>query len=128
MKPQELKAQRVTERAALEREEGNNNDEQKKLSVVEEAVVRESMMDQTMGSEAGSTGPEPFEPDLRKSPVGPDRKTVAFPSLDVRRNRRDERLRKKAELEDKIARMIMDSSMKVELAMEHDRNGKQTIY
>ena len=124
MKPQELKAQRVTERAALEREEGNNNDEQKKLSVVEEAVVRESMMDQTIGSEAGSTGPEPFEPDLGKSSVGPDRRTVAFPSLDVRRHRRDERLRKKAELEDQIARMIMDSSMKVELAMEHDRNGK----
>ena len=128
MKPQELKAQRVTERAALEREEGNNNDEQKKLSVVEEAVVRESMMDQTLESEAGSTGPGPFEPDLRKSPVGPERKAVAFPSLDVRKNRRDERLRKKAEMEDKIARMIMDSSMKVELAMEHDRNGKQTIY
>ena len=124
MKPQELKAQRVTERAALEREEGNNNDEQKKLSVVEEAVVRESTMDQTIGSEAGSTGPEPFEPDLGKSPGGPDRRTVAFPSQDVRRHRRDERLRKKAELEDQIARMIMDSSMKVELAMEHDRNGK----
>ena len=129
LKPQELKAQRVTERAALERVEGNNNDEeQEKLSVVEEAVVRESMMDQTLESEAGSTGPGPFEPDLRKSPVGPERKTVTFPSLDVRRNRRDERLRKKAEMEDKIARMIMDSSMKVELAMEHDRNGKQTIY
>ena len=129
LKPQELKAQRVIERAALERVEGNNNDEeQEKQSVVEEAVGKESMMDQTLESEAGSTGPGPFEPDLRKSPVGPERKTVTFPSLDVRRNRRDERLRKKAEIEDKIARMIMDSSMKVELAMEHDRNGKQTIY
>ena len=129
LKPQELKAQRVIERAALERVEGNNNDEeQEKRSVVEEAVGKESMMDQTLESEAGSSGPGPFEPDLRKSPVGPERKTVTFPSLDVRRNRRDERLRKKAELEDKIARMIMDSSMKVELAMEHDRNGKQTIY
>ena len=129
LKPQELKAQRVIERAALERVEGNNNDEeQEKRSVVEEAVGKESMMDQTLESEAGSAGPGPFEPDLRKSPVGPERKTVTFPSLDVRRNRRDERLRKKAEMEDKIARMIMDSTMKIELAMEHDRNGKQTIY
>ena len=93
LKPQELKAQRVTERAALEREEGNNNEEeQEKLSVVEEAVVRESMMDQTLESEPGSTGPGPFEPDLRKSPVAPERKAVTFPSLDVRKNRRDERL------------------------------------
>ena len=129
LKPQELKALRVTERAALERVEGNNNEEeQEKLSVVEEAVVRESMMDQTLESEPGGTGPGPFEPDLRKSPVGPERKAVAFPSLDVRKNRRDERLRKKAEMEDKIARMIMDSTMKIELAMEHDRIGKQTIY
>ena len=81
-------------------------------------------MGEAIGSEAGSSRPEPCEPELGKSPGGPDRKTVTFPNLDVRRHRRDERLRKKAELEDQIARMIMDSSMKVELAMEHDRNGK----
>ena len=120
---------RVTERAALERTEGNNNEEeQEKLSEMEEAAVRESKMDQTLESEPGGTEPGPFEPDLRKSPVGPERKEVAFPSLDVRKNRRDERLRKKAEMEDKIARMIMDSTMKIEVAMEHDRNGKPSIY
>ena len=127
--PQELRELRVTERAALERTEGNNNEEEQvKQSETEEAAVGESEMDQTLESEPGCMGPGPFEPDLRKSPVGPEKKEVTFPSLDVRKSRRDEWLRRKAEMEDKIARMIKDSTMKIEVAMEYDRNGKPFLY
>ena len=110
-------------------DEGNNNEEEQvKQSETEEAAVGESEMDQTLESEPGCMGPGPFEPDLRKSPVGPERRTVTFPAIDVRKSRRDERLRRKAEIEEKIARMITDSTMKIEVAMEYDRNGKPFIY
>ena len=60
--------------------------------------------------------------------MGPEKRTVTFPAIDVRKSRRDERLRHKAEIEDKIARMITDSTMKIEVAMEYDRNGEPFIY
>ena len=83
--------------------------------------------------------PEPFEPAEQPAALavqepraaaiaaeggGAVRKSPVYPALDVRKSKREERLKKKAEVEDKIARMVTDSAMKVEVAMEHDRNGK----
>jgi hypothetical protein len=42
----------------------------------------------------------------------------------MRKSKREERLKKKAEVEDKIARMVTDSAVRVEVAMEQDRHGK----
>ena len=117
--PKDLKELRLAERLALEKiEENNNEEEQVKQTETEGVAMGESEVDRTLESEPGYTGPGPFEPDLRKSPVGPERRTVTFPAIDVRKSRRDERLRRKAEIEDKIARMITDSTMKIEVAME----------
>ena len=125
----ELKELRLAERLALEKtEENNNKEEEVKQTETEGVAVEESEVDRTLESEPGWTVPGPFEPELRKSPVGPEKRTVTFPAIDVRKSRRDERLRRKAETEDKIARMITDSTMKIEVAMEYDRNGKPFIY
>ena len=51
-------------------------------------------------------------------------KSVNYPALDIRNSRREERQRKKAEVEGAIARMVTDSMMRVEVAMEKDRAGK----
>ena len=73
--------------------------------------------------------PGPFEPALepRKSPTGVEKRVVMFPAMDVRKSRREERLKHKAETEDRSARMVTESAMKIEIAMEHDRNGKTFI-
>ena len=120
---------RLAERLALEQSETNNNEEEVvKQTETEGVAVEESEVDRTLESEPGWTVPGPFEPEQRKSPTGPERRAVTFPAIDVRKSRRDERLRRKAETEDKIARMITDSAMKIEVAMEYDRNGKTFIY
>ena len=125
----ELKELRLAERLALEKtEENNNKEEEVKQTETEGVAVEESEVDRTLESEPGWTVPGPFEPEQRKSPTGPERRVVTFPAIDVRKSRRNERLRRKAETEDKIARMITDSAMKIEVAMEYDRNGKTFIY
>ena len=112
----------------MEQSETNNNmEEMVKKTETEGVTVEESEADRTLESEPGWTVPGPFEPEPRKSPTGPERRVVTFPAMDVRKSQRDERLRRKAETEDKIARMITDSAMKIEIAMEHDRNGKTFI-
>ena len=113
----------------MEQSETNNNTEEMvKKTETEGVAVEESEVDRTLESEPGWTVPGPFEPEQRKSPTGPEKRVVTFPAMDVRKSRRDERLRRKAETEDKIARMITDSAMKIEIAMEYDRNGKTFIY
>ena len=95
----------------------------------EGVTAEESEADRTLESEPGWTMPGPFEPapEPRKSPTGVEKKVVMFPAKDVRKSRREERLKRKAETEDRIARMVTDSAMKIEIAMEHDRNGKTFI-
>ena len=88
---------------------------------------------------AVKTQPEPFEPARQATTTAspeprPDglategggavRKLVNYPALDIRNSRREERQRKKAEVEGAIVRMVTDSMMRVEVAMEKDRAGK----
>ena len=71
-----------------------------------------------------SASPEPRPDGLATEGGGAVRKLVNYPALDIRKSKREERQRKKAEVEDAIARMVKDSAMRVEVAMEMDRNGK----
>ena len=73
---------------------------------------------------AASASPEPSSDTLAAEGGGAVRKSTIYPALDIRKSKREERQRKKAEVEDKIARMVTDSAMRVEVAMELDRNGK----
>ena len=71
-----------------------------------------------------SPEPEPRPDGLATGGVGAVGKSVNYPALDIRNSRREERQRKKAEVEGAIARMVTDSMMRVEVAMEKDRAGK----
>ena len=73
---------------------------------------------------ATTASPEPMPDGLATEGGGAVRKLVNYPALDVRNLRREERQRKKAEVEGAIARMVTDSMMRVEVAMEKDRAGK----
>jgi hypothetical protein len=95
---------------------------------------------QTDGEPAATViTPEPFEPAQQPATIampepraatiaaeggGAVRKSTVYPALDIRKSKREERLKKKAKVEDKIARMVTDSAMRVEVAMEHDRHSK----
>ena len=132
----------------------NNNDKEFKANVTFEADnADEAALDYALEYEEGGDQdmetdgeqaapmitPEPFEPAEQPAALavqepraaaiaaeggGAVRKSPVYPALDVRKSKREERLKKKAEVEDKIARMVTDSAMKVEVAMEHDRKGK----
>ena len=117
-------------------------------TVAAEGAVLDSKVEQEeLGTEmetdseqaAIKTKPEPFEPARQATTTAspeprPDglategggavRKLVNYPALDIRNSRREERQRKKAEVEGAIARMVTDSMMRVEVAMEKDRAGK----
>ena len=118
-----MKETRLAERLALAQGEQNNNMEEEEVNKTGLEGVR------TLESEPGWTMPGPFEPapEPRKSPTGVEKRVVMFPAMDVRKSRREERLKRKAETKDRIARMVTDSAMKIEIAMEHDRNGKTFI-
>ena len=73
---------------------------------------------------AATTTPEPRVATVTMGGEGAVRKATIYPALDIRKTKREERLRKKAEVEDRIARMVTDSAMRDEVAMEFDRNGK----
>ena len=126
-----MKETRLAERLALAQGEQNNNIEEEEVNKTrsEGVTAEESEVDRTLESEPGWTTPGLFEPapEPRKSPTGVEKKVVMFPDMDVRKSRREERLKRKAETEDCIARMVTDSAMKIEIAMEHDRNGKTFI-
>ena len=115
----------------LAQTEKNNNkrEEEANKARSDEVAMVESETDRTLESEPGWTKPGPFEPapEPQKSPTGTEKKVTMFPALDVRKTKREERLKRKQETEDKIARMVTDSAMKVEVAMEHDRNGKTLL-
>ena len=73
---------------------------------------------------ATTASPEPTPDGLAAEGGGVVRKFGNYPALDIRNSRREERQRKKAEVEGAIARMVTDSMMRVEVAMEADRAGK----
>jgi hypothetical protein len=76
------------------------------------------------GQPAASASPEPRSDTLAAEGGGAVRKSVNYPDLDIRKSKREERQRKKAEVEGAIARMVTDSAMREEVAMEMDQNGK----
>ena len=128
---QELKESRLVERQALA--ELNNNDDGGEDKAKGEVIpvtdnADELDMNRTLESEElGWITPGPFEPAPEPKLAttgGAGRKAAVYPALDVRKTKREERLRRKAEVEDRIARMVTDSTMSVEVAMEFDRNGK----
>ena len=118
------------ERNALELNNNNSDVEDRvKGEVIPVADnTAEAAMNRTLESEElERITPEPFEPapEPRLATTGGlARKVTIYPALDVRKTKREERLRNKAEVEDRIARMVTDSAMRVEVAMEFDRNGK----
>ena len=111
-----------------------------------EAVLDTKVEQEQLGTEmetdavqdAAVTQPGPFEPLQAATTASPEptpdvlaaegggvvRKFGNYPALDIRNSRREERQRKKVEVEGAIARMVTDSMMRVEVAMETDRAGK----
>ena len=140
-------ASRLVERGAME---ANNNHGDKETDaktatgvtfVLDNKVEQEELgMDTDSEQNTVKPQPEPFEPaaatttaspepeprpdGLATGGVGAVGKSVNYPALDIRNSRREERQRKKAEVEGAIARMVTDSMMRVEVAMEKDRAGK----
>ena len=140
-------ASRLVERGAME---ANNNHGDKETDaktakgvtfVLDNKVEQEELgMDTDSEQTTVKPQPEPFEPaaatttaspepeprpdGLATGGVGAVGKSVNYPALDIRNSRREERQRKKAEVEGAIARMVTDSMMRVEVAMEKDRAGK----
>ena len=139
-------ASRLVERGAME---ANNNHGDKETDaktakgvtfVLDNKVEQEELgMDTDSEQAAVKPQPEPFEPARQATTTAspeprPDGlatggggavgKSVNYPALDIRNSRREERQRKKAEVEGAIARMVTDSMMRVEVAMEKDRAGK----
>ena len=94
-------------------------------------------LDMDTDGETAVYTPEPFEPDERVAAIstpepepnaaslvmgstGAVKKAPAYPAEDIRKSRREERLKKKAVMEDKVAHMITESALKVEIAMDQE--------
>ena len=94
------------------------------IDAVQDAAVTQPGPFEPVRQAATTASPEPTPDGLAAEGGGVVRKFGNYPALDIRNSRREERQRKKAEVEGAIARMVTDSMMRVEVAMETDRAGK----